>query len=165
MYLEAERRARTGLSASQFTLHARHMAHNDFSIELIMRTPLRVRPKGHYLPLIFFPLALSLPLSLSLFRSRTPYSLVFFFTCLPVPFCFTLGILLHICRENCTAVRRLDKGEPSVKRLGNCSSAVGRPAEDDAIFEDNAATALFCGGTSYRFDGIDGSDENLLAPV
>lgn len=42
--------------------------------------------------------------------------------------------------------RTSNKGEPSVKRLGNCSSAVGRPAEDDAIFEDNATTTLFCSG-------------------
>lgn len=85
---------------------------------------------------------------------------------LTMPFCFTLGILLHICRENCTA--RHDghgastKEEPSVKRLGNCSSAVGRPAEDDAIFEDNAGpVVLFYAGKSYRFDGINGGDETL----
>lgn len=44
------------------------------------------------------------------------------------------------------ARRTFNKGWPSVKRLGNCSSAVGRPAEDDAIFEDNATTTLFCSG-------------------
>lgn len=73
---------------------------------------------------------------------------------------------MHICRENCTA--RHDgheastKEEPSVKRPGNCSPAVGRPAEDDAIFEDNAeAVVLFYAGKSYRSDGINGSDETL----
>lgn len=73
---------------------------------------------------------------------------LFIYIYLPAPFCFTLEILLHICRENCATNGRQtsNKGEPSVKRLGNCSSAVGRPAEDDAIFEDNATTTLFCSG-------------------
>lgn len=48
-----------------------------------------------------------------------------------------------------------------MKRLGNCSSAVGTPAEDDAIFEDNATTTLFCSGKFYRLDRIDGSNETL----
>ena len=122
------------------------MAHNDFSIELIMRTPLRV-PGQRDITRLGSP-----PSLLSPSTNDIPFSSAFLLHVCPTG----CAILFHawnpiaylagkIARTAAAAAgggarqRKKARAFTSVKRLGNCWSAVGRPAKDDAIFEDNAS--------------------------
>lgn len=133
-----------------------------------MRTPLRV-PKGHYTPLA------------SPYNNHIPFSSAFLLHVCPTgcailshawnPIAYSRRGKLHgrrrrrRRRRRRTRQRKKARAFTSVKRLGNCSSVVGRPATDDAIFEDNAGRSFAPGNPIVSMRSMETDHQTACLPA